>query len=441
MQRVFVLDPNQQPLMPCQPARARMLLREGRAAVYRRFPFTIILKAETGTTVQPMQVKLDPGATTSGIALVAEFKHGKSCVWAGEISHRGEAIKAGLDQRRAVRRSRRARKTRYRQARFLNRRRAEGWLPPSLQSRVDNLETWVRRLLRGCPVSTMALERVRFDTQKLVNAEIDGVEYQQGELMGYEVREYLLEKWERTCAYCGAQHLPLEVEHLIPRSRGGSDWVSNLTLACRACNQRKDNQTADEFGYPHLMAQARQPLRAAAAVNATRNALYRVLIGMGLPVEVGTGGQTKYNRVQQGYYKTHWLDAVCVGASGATVRVHPHHDALHIQAVGRGSRQMCRMDKYGFPRTSAKSVRTVNGFKTGDLIKAVVGKGKHVGTYVGRVAVRATGYFNVTTTQGVKQGIRHTDCRRVHRADGYSYLVGSTSLKNRGRAAPPSPQR
>ena len=319
MQRVFVLDKNKKPLMPCHPARARQLLRKGRAAVFRHYPFTIILKdRETGNT-QDVRIKIDPGSKYTGVALVAEFKRGKRVVWGAVIEHRGDKIHRALEKRRAVRRSRRTRKTRYREPRFLNRRRSEGWLPPSLESRVLNISTWVRRLLKLCPITAISMELVRFDIQKLQNPEISGVEYQRGELFGYEVREYLLEKWGHKCAYCGATNVPLEIEHIIPKSRGGTDRISNLTLACRKCNLAKGNKTAAEFGYPEIQEQAKKPLRDAAAINSTRWKLYDKLKKFNLPIECGSGGRTKYNRVKQGHPKEHWIDAACVGKSGENI--------------------------------------------------------------------------------------------------------------------------
>src|SRR5579863_2887476 len=199
MQRVLVIDAEGNALMPCHPARARELLREGKACVWRRYPFTIRLKERVGGETQPVEVKIDPGSQTTGLALVAHFKRGRVLIWAGELQHRGQRIHEGLQSRATVRRKRRSRKVRYRAARFNNRARGEGWLPPSLRSRIDNVLTWVRRLSRACPVSEIALELVRFDTQALQNPEISGVEYQQGELIGYEVREYLLVKWGRQC--------------------------------------------------------------------------------------------------------------------------------------------------------------------------------------------------------------------------------------------------
>lgn len=127
--------------------------------------------------------------------------------------------------------------------------------------------------------------------------------------------------------------MPLEVEHIIPRSWGGSDRVANLTISCRGCNQKKNNQTAAEFGYPHLQAQAKQPLKDAAAVNSIRYTIGNRLKSLGLPMGFWSGGRTKHNRIRQGYEKDHWLDAACVGESGAVVTI----PAAHHQ--GDGTRQ------------------------------------------------------------------------------------------------------
>ena len=207
---VLVLDTNRKPLNPCTPGVARSLLKSGKASVFRRFPFTIILNKQVDDNPEPMQLKLDPGSKTTGIALL----QGVKVVWGAELTHRGQQIKDALESRRALRRGRRNRKTRYRQPRFLNRTRPDGWLAPSLQHRVETILTWVNRLLRYAPVAGISQELVRFDLQQMDNPEISGIEYQQGTLFGYEVREYLLAKWQRKCAYCGAENVPLQVEHI-----------------------------------------------------------------------------------------------------------------------------------------------------------------------------------------------------------------------------------
>jgi hypothetical protein len=287
-------------------------------------------------------------------------------------------------------------------------------------------------LRRLAPITAISQELVRFDTHLMQNPEIGGVEYQQGELAGYEVREYLLEKWGRRCAYCGATGVPLQVEHIVPRARGGSNRVSNLTLACTPCNTAKGTRTAAEFGHPDVQAQVRRPLADAAAVNASRWALYQRLQSTGLPIEAGTGGRTKRNRTQREMPKAHWIDAACVGASTPARLLCAAIAPLCITATGRESRQMCRMDRYGFPRTSAKGARRVQGYQTGDVVRAVVPTPSvNAGTYVGRLAVRATGMCNVATGAGTVQGIHIRYCRPVHRADGYSYRKGEAALPPR----------
>lgn len=219
---VFVLDANKTPLAPCHPARARQLLKENKAAIYRKMPFTIIFKKEvTAPQEQDFRLKIDYGSKHTGLAILRN----ENVVWLGQLDHRTN-IKSNLDKRRGYRRRRRSKNLRYRQPRFLNRTRPKGWVPPSLQSRVDNILHWVSRLRRLAPIGFISYENVKFDTQLMQNTEIGGMEYQQGELAGYEVREYLLEKFSRKCVYCKVENVPLEVEHIVPKARGGSNRLT-----------------------------------------------------------------------------------------------------------------------------------------------------------------------------------------------------------------------
>ena len=244
---IFVLDKRKKPLMPCSEKRARQLLEKRRAVVHRLYPFTIRLKVRVGGTDQPVRIKIDPGSKTTGLAIVREHAEGQHVLHLAEIKHRGGLIRDHLKQRSAFRRRRRTANLRHRAPRFDNRTRREGWLPPSLESRVANVLTWVARLCRLCPITAASQELVKFDLQNEQNPEISGIEYQQGTLAGYELREYLLEKYDRTCAYCDKTDVPLQVEHIVPRSRGGTDRVSNLTLACEPCNRRKGNRPVEVF--------------------------------------------------------------------------------------------------------------------------------------------------------------------------------------------------
>ncbi len=275
------------------------------------------------------------------------------------------------------------------------------------------------------------MELAKFDMQAMQHPEITGVEYQQGERMGYEVRHYLLEKWGRRCVYCGAEDVPLEIEHILCRARGGTHRVSNLTLACHPCNVKKGTQLIQDFlnkkpdVLARILAQAKTPLKAAAAVNATRWHLFERLKATGLPLEIGSGGLTKYNRVQRPLPKTHWIDAVCVGQNTPlhleTSQVVP----LLIEATGHGNRQMCGVNEHGFPIRHRQRHKGHFGYQTGDLVRAVVPKGTRAGTHVGRVLARASGSFDLRTKAGRQAGISSRYCRPIHCNDGYSYQQGA----------------
>ena len=417
---VFVLDTQKRPLNPIGPGMARKLLTTGKAAVFKRYPFTIILKVEVIATPEPITLKIDPGSQTTGIALV----QGNQVIWGTELTHRGQAIKASLESRRSIRRSRRNRHTRYRRARFLNRTRSKGWLAPSLQHQVETTLTWVNKLIRFAPIGSIVQELVRFDLQQLENPENSGIEYQQGELAGYEVREYLLNKWDRKCAYCSVENVPLQVEHICPKAKGGSDRISNLGLACEKCNLKKGTQDVEQFLAKKpdvlkcILAQAKRPLKDAAAVNSTRWALFNRLKETGLSVSTGSGGLTKFNRTRLKLAKTHWIDAACVGQIESLSVL--TNKPLLIKTTGYGTRQMCRTDKFGFPSRYVPRLKFVKGFQTGDIVRATVTSGKKIGTYVGRVAVRSSGSFNISADTLV-QGISSKYCKTIHKKDGSNY--------------------
>jgi hypothetical protein len=153
------------------------------------------------------------------------------------------------------------------------------------------------------------------------------------------------------------------------------------------------------------------------------SALLEQLKELGLPVECGSGGLTKFNRTTRGLAKTHWLDAACVGSSTSETIDAEGIRPLSIKATGHGNRQMCRMDKFGFPRTGPKAAKRMKGYQTGDLVLAVVPLPlKTAGYHIGRVLVRATGSFDLTTKHGKVAGVGYQYCKPLHRSDGYNYI-------------------
>jgi 5-methylcytosine-specific restriction endonuclease McrA len=277
---------------------------------------------------------------------------------------------------------------------------------------VGNVLSWVKRYAQWVPITRIDLEYVKFDTQKLQNPEISGVEYQQGELQGYEVRR---------CAYCGAEKVPLYVEHIRAKAHSGTDRLSNLALACLDCNWAKGTQDIREFlaDKPDLLrrilAQAKAPLRDATVVNVARQFILCGLQSLGLEVTCWSGGRTKWNRTRLGLPKTHALDALCVGEVAKVCGA--SRPVLRIRAIGRGVRCRTNVDAHGFPRGYRMRQKRVQGFQTGDLVRAEVPQGKKAGVYVGRVTVRRSGSFRI----GKIDGLSWRHCQLLQRADGYDY--------------------
>ncbi|MBW5485094.1 RNA-guided endonuclease IscB [Streptomyces bambusae] len=367
---MFVLDKRGTPLQPTTPARARRLLKSGRAVVARHTPFVIRLKDRSvaASEVDGGELGIDPGSKHTGIAVFTAQAGERRGRYGVQRDHRGALIRKKLEQRAAHRRGRRTRNLRHRAPRFFNRARPEGWLAPSLRHRVDVTVSWVDRLSRWAPVRAVHVERVAFDTHAIsADRSLEGSEYQHGTLHGTEVCEYLLAKFGRACVYCGATGVP----------------------------------------------------RDAAAVQSTRWALWRAL-DQRLPTSVASGGRTKWNRTRCGLPKSHSFDALAVGKLDTVTEYAT--TVLVAGCTGRGTYTRTRSDKYGFPRLRLPRRKQFYGFAAGDLVRAVVPAGKSAGTHTGRVAVRASGNFAIRTRSGL-HAVRHTYVRLLQRADGYAYTL------------------
>ncbi|KAB8319201.1 HNH endonuclease [Tolypothrix campylonemoides VB511288] len=419
---VFVIDTNQKPLQPCSAAVARKLLLRGKAAMFRRYPAVIILKKEVDSVGKPkIELRIDPGSKYTGFALVDSKDNADFIIWGTELEHRGAAICKELTKRSAIRRSRRNRKTRYRKKRF-ERRKPEGWLAPSLQHRVDTTLTWVKRICKFVPIMSISVEQVKFDLQKLENSDIQGIEYQQGTLAGYTLREALLEHWGRKCAYCDVENVFLEIEHIYPKSKGGSDKFSNLTLACHKCNINKGNKSIDEFllsdhkRLEQIKLHQKKTLKDAAAVNATRKKLVTTLQEKTfLNVLVSDGASTKMTRLSSSLAKRHWIDAGCVNTT--LIVILKTLQPLQVKCNGHGNKQFVTMDAYGFPRKSYEPKKVRKDWKAGDIIRVT----KKDGTMLmGRVKKAAKKLVYIPFG-GKEASFSSENAKAIHRSDGYRY--------------------
>ena len=431
---VFVLNKSKKPLDMISNAKARILLKNKLAVVVKAYPFTIRLRDNRcGSQNRAYTVKLDPGSKTTGIAII---DNKGSVVMLAELEHRGRIIKKNLDSRRAIRRSRRQRKTRHRASRFNNRTRPESWLAPSVKSRADNVINFIKKYKKLLNIAQIEIEKVSFDTAQMSSEiELYGVDYQQGPLYQNKLRDFIFSRSNGKCSYCGKQ--AQEIDHIVPRSKGGTDSVNNLTATCRSCNEKKSNLTLKAFGklmnkdYSHL--EPKKLPKDAAIVQSARNYMVKEITKLVPDTTTHDAWLTKYNRDELGLPKEHYYDALSVGNTQdykfLTDKV------LQISAKGRGSRQMCRMDRFGFPRTSPKGSKSVKGFQTGDIVKAVVPKGLKRGEYLGRVIIKSSGYFKINTEDALIESIGYKYCRIVQRNDGYSYNYKERDLAINNRVS------
>ena len=311
---VLVIDRRKRPCNAISEAYARILLYSKQAVIHKRFPFTIRLKNDNAVlTNKSYTVKLDPGANTTGIAVVS---NDDEVVMLAEIEHRGKVIKSSLDSRRAIRRSRRNRKTRYREARFLNRTRPDGWLAPSVKSRADNVINFIRKYKKLLNVVKVEIERVSFDTAQMSSElELYGKDYQQGALCQTKLRNFIFSRSNGKCSYCGEK--AVEIDHIVPRSKGGTDSVNNLTASCRACNEKKSNLSLKKFGKlvgkDFSKLEPRKLPKHASIIQSAREYTVKEITKLVADTKSHDAWLTKYNRDELGLPKRHYYDALSVG--------------------------------------------------------------------------------------------------------------------------------
>lgn len=241
--RVFVLSMRGQALMPTTQRNARILLKQDKAKIVKYNPFTIQLKYPTGEAKQEINLGIDTGAKNIGVAITS----GTKVLYKAVIELRQD-VSENLRNKAMYRRSRRSRKTRYRPVRFLNRKRPKGWLPPSIQNRINHHFNWINKFLDLLPkgFTKLHIEVAKFDTAKMINPEIQGIEYQQGNTYGfYNDRYYVFSRDNYTCQVCGCKgsnENPLHTHHILFKSKGGTDRVDNLITVCSKCHTYENHQ-------------------------------------------------------------------------------------------------------------------------------------------------------------------------------------------------------
>ena len=386
--RVFVLNMRGKPLMPCSAAKARILLKEKKAAVARRTPFTILLTTAGGESKQPVSLGVDAGYKHVGLSASTE----KAELYASEIELRQD-ITDLLSARLALRRARRSRKTRYRAPRFDNRVRSKrkGWLAPSVENRIAAHLSRIEAVLRILPVTKITVETASFDMQFLKNPDISGKGYQQGEQLGFwNVREYVLFRDGHVCRHCGGRSKDpvLNVHHLESRRTGG-DSPGNLITLCETCHK------ALHRGEIKLSIKRGASFRAEAFMGIMRWKVLDRLKAAHPELEVRNtyGYLTKHARIEHGIAKSHCADAFCIAGNLKADRLGSFY---YQKQTRRHNRQIHKLSILkGGVRKRNQAPYEVKGFR---LFDKVACKGETAFIF-GR---RSTGSFDVRKLDGTR---------------------------------------
>ena len=373
--RVFVLNMRGKPLMPCTQRKARLLLKEGKAIIKKYNPFTIQLTYATGEAMQDCHVGVDTGSKHIGIAITS----GDKVLYKAEVELRQD-VKSNLDSKRIYRKNRRNRKTRYRQPRFLNRKRNDKWLPPSLQSRISSTFHWIDTFCRLVPKHKLHIEVGKFDVAKMINPEIKGVDYQQGQTYGfYDERYFVFTRDNYTCQVCGkSKDKVLRTHHIIYRSNGGTDRVDNLITVCTDCHT-SDNHKKGGILYKwqqehKKVKQYKEP--------PFMNILRRRIFDKYSNAIITYGSETTPKRKEMMLDKTHYNDAIVISGI-ETIKENPNEwllikqfrkkkRSLHEANARKGRKEPNRTQK-----RNSKNTPYYKGFYLNDKV-LILGKEGHI---------------------------------------------------------------
>ena len=334
---IYVRSKEGRVLMPTERCgKIGYLLRYGKAHVVSRVPFVVQLDYDSTTYTQDVSLGIDAGSKHIGVSASSEKKE----MLAAQVELRSDIVKL-LSTRRELRRTRRNRKTRYREVRFDNRKKRDGWLAPSVEQKIESHLKVIRLVHKLLPITKTTIEVAQFDAQKIKNPDINGDEYQQGEQMGFwNVREYVLARDGHKCVHCkGKSKDPiLNVHHLESRKTGGNS-PSNLVTLCETCHK------AYHRGEFELKIKRGSSLRDAAVMNIMRLAVYERAKAEFGNVHLTYGYITKHTRIENGIAKTHAADAFCIAKnvharkldSFFMCRCVPRHTrALHVANPKKG---------------------------------------------------------------------------------------------------------
>ncbi len=398
---VYVLDKNGQTLMPTDRHRkVRLMLQSGQAKVIKRCPFTIQLNYDSGHQTQEISLGIDAGSKHIGVSATTKIK----VLYEADVELRNDIVDL-LSSRRELRRERRNRKIRYRQAKFNNRRLGNGWLPPSIRQKIGTHLTVVENICKILPISRIMVETASFDIQKIKNTDIQGAEYQQGDQLGFwNIREYVLFRDNHTCQCCKGKSKDkiLNVHHIESRKTGGNA-PNNLITLCEICH------TGYHKGAVQLPKTVKRGMRFknAAFMGIMRWAFYEALKQQYEPVALvhNTYGYiTKHTRIEHNLPKEHYVDARCISGNPDAF---PSGEYYYQKKVRCHNRQIHKLTILkGGIRKQNQATYLVKGYRLFDKV-SYQGKGYFV---FGR---RQSGFFDIRTLSGEKVNKGSLSCKKL----------------------------
>lgn len=369
---VFVINKHGERLMPCKPSKARKLLRDRKAKIIKHNPFTIQLLYGSSGYKQPINLGIDLGAKHIGVAITSK----NNVLAKGEIELRQD-IKSSLETRKIYRRSRRNRKTRYRPTRFLNRvsSKKNGWLPPSILSRIDNTFMWIDKFTNLLPNPKVSIEVGKFDVAKMINPKIEGVDYQKGQTYGYhDTRYFVFARDNYTCQVCKKKDKILQTHHIKYVSKGGSNRADNLITVCTDCHTSKNHKEGGVL-YDWMVKNKKvKTYKEATFMNTIRQRVFQKYPN----ANIVYGSWTTPRRKELGLEKTHYNDAIAI--SGIESIRHNVDETFKIKQFRKKKRSLHeatarkgRKTPNKTQKRNSKNTKYQNGFYLNDKVR-VFGK-------------------------------------------------------------------
>lgn len=418
--RVFVFNMRGEALMPCSQRKARILLKEGKAIIYKYNPFSIQLTYATGETKQDISLGVDTGSKNIGITIKSEDK----VLFKAEVELRQD-VSSKITARRTYRSSRRNRKTRYRESRFLNRKREKGWLPPSLQSRIDHTFRWIDKFRALVPASELHIEVGKFDTAKMINPDINGVDYQHGQTYGfYDERYYVFARDNYTCQVCKkSKGKILQTHHITYRSNGGSNRVDNLITVCTDCHTTENHKKGGIFYKWQEENKSVKKYKEPPFMNTLRKRIFDRY-----PDAIITyGSETTPKRKEMGLEKTHYNDAIVI-SSIETIKENPDEYLLIRQfrkkkrSLHEATARKGRKGPNSAQKRNNKNIPYYKGFYLNDKVSVYGQVGYITGFTTSGAYIKNANNEYITAPNKTYKQVNITDMRFISHNNNWQYI-------------------